>query len=94
MIVERVEREGYTEITIRSEDNPPWCAHRITCMDMDIDDNGTRKPPTVNISVLALRPGASIESLRRLAREYDYAADIAEELQAEKHAAYQEWFEK
>jgi hypothetical protein len=93
MIVERVEREGYTDIAIRSKDSPPWSAHRVTCMDFEIDDNGTRQPPVVHISVLTLRLGAPVESLRRLAREYDYVADIAEKLQAEKREAYQKWFE-
>lgn len=89
MIVERVERDGYTDITIRAEDSPPWNAHRVTCMDIDVDGgDGSRRPPTVNISVLTLRPGASVESLRRLAREYDHVADIAERLQAEKQSAY------
>lgn len=88
MIVERVERDGYTDITVRSKEDVPWNAHRITCMDIDIDDDGQRQPPTVHISVLTLRHGASIESLRRLAREYDYVADVADALQAEKRAAY------
>jgi hypothetical protein len=92
MEVERIERDGYTDITIRSKDAPPWSAHRITCMDMDIDDDGENQPPVVYIAALTFPPGASIESLRRLAREYDYVADIAERLQAEKQAAYHKRF--
>lgn len=89
MIVERIERDGYTDIQIRNEGAVPWAAHRVTCSDFDIDEaTGQRQPPTVFISLLVAGSGITPELTRRLAREYDYVADIAERLQAEKRAAY------
>lgn len=88
MITRRTDCDGYTTIMIRNEDAPSWNAHVVTCMDVDIDKDGRPQPPTAGISALTLGAGASVSDLRRLAAEYAYVADLAEQLQAEKRAAY------
>lgn len=89
MLTNRKDSDHYTEIAVWSEgDHPAYQSYRIICMDMDIDqETGMRLSPTVRISLLSVT-GATIENTRRLAREYDYVADLAEALQAEKRAAY------
>lgn len=90
MKTERTERDGYTEILIWNEgDQVAYQSYRITCQDFDYDHaaGGTRILPTVRISLLSVSQPTP-EAVRRLAREYDYVADVAEELQAEKRATF------
>src|SRR5687768_2605019 len=77
-----------TEILIWNEgDQPGFQSYRITCTDCDISLDGERVSPTAFISLLTSHQ-PTIESVRRLAREYDYVADVAEQLQAEKRAKF------
>ena len=90
MIVERVERDGYTDISIYNAGDLPWNAYRVTCMDIGYErETDKRAPPTVHISLLTTT-NPTVENVRRLVAEYTYVADIAEALQAEKRAAYAE----
>lgn len=89
MLTKRADADHYTEIMIWNDgDDPAFQSYRVTCMDVDYDRTAdTRIPPTAHIALLSSTQ-ADVAHARRLAREYDYVADIAEALQAEKRAAY------
>ena len=88
MRVERIDHEHYTELRVYRLAHEPWAVYTVICKNMDYDHTTrTFKQPTARITPL---PGAGItpDDLRRLAREYDYVADLAEELQLDKRAAF------
>lgn len=86
MITKRSDHDGWTEIVVWNEgDQPAYQSYRITCMDADWD--GERHPPTARISLLTTTQ-TTYETVRRLAREYEYVADLASQLEAEKRIAY------
>ncbi len=89
MLTNRKDDDHHTEIAVWNEgDIPAYQSYRITCMDLDYDTKADKRmPPTARIWLLSTT-GADVEQTRRLAREYDYVADLAEQLQAEKRAAY------
>lgn len=89
MITKRVDADHITEIAIWNDGAiPAYQSYRITCMDADYDTATDRRtPPTARISLLCATR-ADVASVRRLAAEYTYVADVAEQLQAEKRAAY------
>lgn len=89
MLTERKDNDHYTDIAIWNEgDEPAYQSYRIICMDIDIDrKTGMRQPPTAHISLLTTTQ-TTYETVRRLAAEYAYVADVAEALQAEKRTAY------
>ena len=88
MHTKRVDGPHMTEILIWNDgDQPGFQSYRITCMDIDISIDGERVSPSAHISLLTSHQ-PTVESVRRLAAEYTYVADVAEQLQAEKRAAY------
>lgn len=88
MITERSDHDGWSEIIVYNAPRDPWNAYRIVCMDVDINPaGGGGMLPTANILLPAMTQ-ADHASARRLAREYDVVADIAEALEAEKRAAF------
>lgn len=86
MQIERTDYEHGTEIVIGNEKSP--VAYTVICSDCGRDKDRRPIPPTVNV-YLPKTKTLDFESVRRLARELDYVADVAEALQAEKRAAYQ-----
>lgn len=89
MLIDRFDREGYTEIVMYANGvREPWSAYRITCMDVDINrEDGLRVLPTAHIGLLAAT-SATVDTVRLLVKEYAEVADVAEQLQNEKRAAY------
>src|SRR5690349_15941814 len=92
MIVER--QDGVfateTELIIYNEgERTPFTVYRVRCAEFEMDIDGNRVSPTARVSLLTAN-AASPDQVRRLAREYDYVADLAEKLQNEKRQAYAE----
>ena len=91
MLTKRSEHDGWTEITIWNDgDQPSYQSYRIMCHDFGYDQQAhARTLPTARISLMC-STSATVEEARRLAAEYTYVADVAEALQAEKRAAYEQ----
>ncbi len=88
MIAIRDDQAHGTEIAVYAHASALDVAYRIVCLNFDYDVPADRRDlPTAWIHV----PGIdrlTIEDMQRLAAEYTEVAAIAEQLQAEKRAAY------
>lgn len=80
MQTKRVDHPTHTEILIWNDGAVE--AYRITCANFG-------PSPTAHISLLCVAR-ATIEEARRLAAEYAYVADLAEQLQEEKRTGFGE----
>lgn len=91
MLTERIDYEYGTEIVIWNEGTDRYRGYVVMCKDFDHDKakDYTRVSPTANIHMQGLST-QNAQSLRQLATEYAFVADVAEQLQAEKRAAYAE----
>lgn len=97
MIIDRMPQDdfGVTWIYIYpdGEHKQSRTRHEVYCAEFDYDEKaGARVPPTVHVHLLGTGYTLCFEDVKRLAREYDYVADVAVALEAEKRAAYEARF--